>query len=247
LSGRAWSRERILLTIRESAEDGYVAARDMTVYSVARRMFGDWRKACSAAGVQAKDLRPASSGCLVPGCDGEPRSRHAQYCEKHYMRVYRRGTTAPPVTGRRYIAQHGYVVVYLPGHPLARTVNGLVYEHRAVAWRSLGPGAQECVWCREPVYWDGRGSYRLHVDHLDNDKENNHSTNLVPSCPACNSRGRIQVSLNTTQTHEDHQRSHKQRARGRGQKTSPEARKTATQADFCAHGCDANRDAGERV
>lgn len=71
------------------------------------------------------------------------------------------GEENPNWKGGRLIASNGYVLVRLPGHPLA-DVRGYVYEHRVVAERMIGrpllPAEQ--------------------VHHKDENKQNNDPSNL---------------------------------------------------------------------
>lgn len=64
-------------------------------------------------------------------------------------------------------------------------------KHRLVLFKKIGPGSHACHWCGKTVSWE-----RLHLndpenaliaDHVDQDKENNHESNIVPSCNTCNS------------------------------------------------------------
>jgi 5-methylcytosine-specific restriction endonuclease McrA len=66
-------------------------------------------------------------------------------------------------------------------HPLDTGV-GAVYVHRLVLWEKLAGTDTYCHWCGDPLDWGST----LHIDHLDNDKDNNDPANLVPSCDKCN-------------------------------------------------------------
>lgn len=127
------------------------------------------------------DDRPATC-CSVDGCNGAPRSTYVPWCEKHYMRKYRKGTTdlhqAKPVL----VHSAGYLVDRAPGHPLATEGNrAYVYQHRRVFYEAHGEGPFNCHWCGVVVGWSD-----MHVDHVDADKQNNELANLVASCPRCN-------------------------------------------------------------
>lgn len=131
----------------------------------------------------------ANRTCIVAGCTAPPRSGSADLCNKHYFRKYRHGdatanwaTDAIRVSkGRRYRSAH------LPQHPLAG-LDGRVYVHRAVLFDEIGYGPHLCFWCGTTVTWGGRSRTSLFVDHLDGYGDNNDPTNLVASCPACNTR-----------------------------------------------------------
>lgn len=76
-------------------------------------------------------------------------------------------------------------------HPLS-LVGGRLAEHRMVLYDNIGPGPHACYWVdryhcgKTELHWGGRGG--IHVDHLDNDRQNNDPDNLVPSCVGCNIR-----------------------------------------------------------
>ncbi|MEV4934130.1 HNH endonuclease signature motif containing protein [Sphingobium sp. LSP13-1-1.1] len=69
---------------------------------------------------------------------------------------------------------------WAPEHPLAMS-NGLVLEHRRVAYNKYGAGTQTCNWCNVELEWSA-----VEVDHLDWTRTNNRSDNLVTSCQKCN-------------------------------------------------------------
>lgn len=123
--------------------------------------------------------------CSIDGCDNPSRTVGAKFCEKHYYRRYKTGSTDDPVFGRTYVASHGYVVSYSPAHPISCKA-GTLYQHRQVLYDAIGGGEHACHWCAQVVEWSAKGKRKLVVDHLDNDKENNTIDNLVPSCHACN-------------------------------------------------------------
>ncbi|WP_440863193.1 HNH endonuclease [Symbiopectobacterium purcellii] len=135
-------------------------------------------------------LSHAHSICEVENCGVPVRSRNSRYCEKHYMRVRRHGSTEKQSTRKEGKLEHsgGYLLVYAPNHPLACGTSR-VYEHRLVYYDKHGAGPFRCHWCCKSVNWD-----TLHIDHLDNCKTNNELTNLVASCPVCNQkRGRAKM------------------------------------------------------
>jgi hypothetical protein len=76
----------------------------------------------------------------------------------------------------------GYIDEKRSDHPLARP-SGWVAQHRMVLYDAIGEGPHICHWCESEVAW-GRN---LHADHLDHDRANNSSENLVAACADCNS------------------------------------------------------------
>jgi hypothetical protein len=97
------------------------------------------------------------------------------------MRQWRYGTVELTRKRKeRSIHSHGYCVLFKPGHPLADST-GAVYEHRHVYYEANGDGPFNCFWCGCSLTWG-----RLHIDHLNNDKKDNHIDNLKASCPQCN-------------------------------------------------------------
>lgn len=55
---------------------------------------GSWPRFCSAACKEAKPAHaPVMPECTVAGCDTPARSSRGPYCEKHYHRMRRTGTT----------------------------------------------------------------------------------------------------------------------------------------------------------
>ncbi len=77
-------------------------------------------------------------------------------------------------------------------HPLSQGVSdcgryGKVYEHRLVLFNKVGPGNQECYWCKKQVFWMKEvHSNAIVADHLDGNEWNNTPENLVVSCRRCN-------------------------------------------------------------
>lgn len=78
------------------------------------------------------------------------------------------------------MTSQGYVLIRCAGHPLAYS-NGWAYEHRVVFHDSYGAGPFKCEWCGDAVSWE-----TMHVDHRDDDRLNNHISNLSASCALCN-------------------------------------------------------------
>lgn len=90
-------------------------------------------------------------------------------------------------TAAGFYIHHGYRYLTMQqGHPLAQPT-GLLQEHRKVLYDAIGPGPHPCHWgCGRMLEWGGYGG--VQPDHLDGDKLNNETTNLVPSCISCNAR-----------------------------------------------------------
>ena len=82
-----------------------------------------------------------------------------------------------------------------PEHPLAMK-DGRVYTHRAMLYDRIGHGPHQCHWCKRQVDWSIAHPRpgALLADHLDGDRWNNASSNLVPSCGSCNA-GKNRLSL----------------------------------------------------
>jgi hypothetical protein len=128
--------------------------------------------------------RSGMRNCTVSGCDKDVRSSGAQYCEMHYARLRRSGTTERQKPSPFYIHSGGYILVYAPDHPLTQTHTGShEYQHRMVYFNTHGAGPFRCHWCNDPVEWS-----TMHVDHLNEIVDDNRPENLVASCPICNQR-----------------------------------------------------------
>ena len=129
--------------------------------------------------------------CSVDGCENP--QRQTGYCSTHYQRNRWHGD--PTILLRRpngtgCVLENGYIVIYMPDHPLATPSTRTVTKPRLVAYENLGPGEHLCHWCHAPVSWDRTWPYAqdgLTVDHLDWDRSNNDPSNLVPACGPCNS------------------------------------------------------------
>ncbi|HBE9178719.1 TPA: HNH endonuclease [Serratia fonticola] len=139
--------------------------------------------------------------CEVDGCGLFVRSLNSPYCEKHYMRVRRHGSTDKLTTRKAGKLEHsgGYLLVYAPEHPLAGN-SSRVYEHRKVYYDTHGAGPFRCHWCRKPIHWGD-----LHIDHLDDCKTNNNPSNLAASCAVCNQK-RGRGKMTATMREKSHRR-----------------------------------------
>lgn len=120
--------------------------------------------------------------CRVDGCGNEAMYKAKQLCQKHYFREMRNGTTERLSRKRKdkCLDGQGYVMLYKPNHPLA-TKNGLIREHRYVAYEKYKREEIKCEICNKSLTWES-----LHVDHIDENKENNNASNLRILCRACN-------------------------------------------------------------
>lgn len=136
--------------------------------------------ACEAvAREQRKALRPS---CQVDGCT-KPATRSAgTRCETHFYRERRNGTLNLTLGRKAGALVHtgGYLLVPAEGHP--RSLGAYrAYEHRKVFTDAHGEGPFRCHWCSKPVSWGD-----MHVDHLNEQPDDNREENLVASCPGCN-------------------------------------------------------------
>ena len=121
--------------------------------------------------------------CIANGCDRDVRYKADQLCQKHYFRKWRYGTTDLTVTGKgkdKYFDSQGYVLMIKHGHPLA-SKGGLIREHRYVTYEKYGDGPIKCNICSRELSWTN-----VHVDHKNNNKQDNSLDNLRILCRGCN-------------------------------------------------------------
>jgi hypothetical protein len=118
--------------------------------------------------------------CKVDNCDTDARYKEAQLCQKHYFRQRRNGTFNNKPTKDRYLSSNGYYTVKRLGHPLSDSL-GRVREHRYVYFEKNSKNPTLCEICEKDICWD-----TLHIDHTDNDKQNNSPENLRALCRSCN-------------------------------------------------------------
>lgn len=119
--------------------------------------------------------------CSVIECDRQARYKSPQLCQMHYFRLRRTGTTQPRRPKPRQETPNGYVRVYAPDHPLADP-SGYVFEHRKVAYDDRGGELSLCEACGlVDITWE-----TCHVDHQDEDRQNNVPSNLLATCIGCN-------------------------------------------------------------
>lgn len=136
--------------------------------------------ACEAiAREQRRALRPA---CQADECSKPATRSGGTRCEAHFYRERRNGTLTVTM-GRKagtLVHTQGYLLVPAEGHPRALG-RYRAYEHRKVFTDAHGEGPFRCHWCKEPISWDG-----MHVDHLNEQVDDNRPENLAASCPGCN-------------------------------------------------------------
>lgn len=146
--------------------------------------------------------------CSVLDCNKNARSGIALYCEMHYYRVRRNGTTGlmpdhlrkrrRRVYGETSPHSGGYVLIYVPGHPMVIGRRSTEYQHRIVFYDAHGQGPFNCHWCGKSLSWA-----TVTIDHMNEIKSDNRIRNLVPACLTCNqARGLPKMR-------------HKQRSQGR--------------------------------
>jgi HNH endonuclease len=87
----------------------------------------------TGAGNPCQDSPKAGSRSAV-WCEAPEALRGNRYMPKH---LFKPGSRNKNWKGGRTITEHGYVLVKMPGHPLA-DVRGYVYEHRLIAEQEVG-------------------------------------------------------------------------------------------------------------
>jgi hypothetical protein len=183
-----WTKERCIEELKAVSVDGVVsssaaARRSKSLPTMAYRHFGNFKAACEAAGLKSiSEARRRYDICQVAECKTKVRGCYTAYCEMHYGRIRRNGTTEKicdhPKPWRLHT--HGYILLYESEHPLAQS-NGYVYEHRKVFYDAYGDGPFVCHWCDAEVGWAN-----MHVDHVNGRRDDNALDNLAPSCARCN-------------------------------------------------------------
>lgn len=127
--------------------------------------------------------------CILDGCTSVANRNKDTICEAHYTRLRRNGSfelLTSVVDGPIVQSGGGYLLDYLPGHPLRAASSARVYQHRAVYYDAFGAGPFACHCCGKSITWDS-----LHIDHLNDVVTDNRLSNLAPACPLCNqARGR---------------------------------------------------------
>lgn len=116
--------------------------------------------------------------CSFTGCEyvspGTRRGRlRRDLCPKHYQRLVRHGDASVTMHTHRRVTTGGYVHVWEPSHPLAKS-DGYVAEHRKVVYDAGIPVP------------DG-----YHVHHANGDKTDNRLANLEVLSPSDHSLAHV--------------------------------------------------------
>ena len=123
--------------------------------------------------------------CSIEGCEKPIKFKADGICQMHYFRKMRTGhfgTSLCAPGERRMNHSGGYIMLRLPGHPLAQK-HGNVFEHRKVMYDIHGENLPPCELCGAESRWSSRTT---HIDHIDRDKSNNDPSNLRVLCNPCN-------------------------------------------------------------
>lgn len=121
--------------------------------------------------------------CIAESCDRPAQYKKAGLCQKHYFRLRRNGTTETKSRSvkPRIVTPNGYVSIYAPEHPLCSGKHPRVFEHRLVMFADIGFSPISCEICSAPESWS-----TCHVDHKDDNRQNNDRSNLRITCRGCN-------------------------------------------------------------
>lgn len=131
--------------------------------------------------------------CSVLGCNKSTSYGRSKHCESHYQRLRRRGTTEPYKPKERFDHSNGYILIRAPDHPLRQGKSGSYeYQHRVVFYDENGAGPFSCHWCDVGIDWES-----MHVDHVNDCRDDNRIANLVASCPRCNQKRGSPKSVRT--------------------------------------------------
>lgn len=126
--------------------------------------------------------------CTVKDCDRPAHYKQEMICQMHYFRRMRNGSFDLRETKYEkqgyYEHSNGYRILVMPDHPLARK-SGEVFEHRVVAFDKYGWDLPSCEFCGAESDWFTR---KTHIDHIDENRANNHPNNLRVLCNPCNVR-----------------------------------------------------------
>lgn len=137
---------------------------------------------CAGAARSQAWRKRSKPPCSVDGCDKPSANLSCGYCDAHYARLRRKGRLELDTPRDLADHSHGYKLLYAPGHPLCtKGQQSRVYEHRAVYHALHGDGPFACYHCGCEVTWAD-----MHVDHLNDVRDDNSPGNLAASCPACN-------------------------------------------------------------
>lgn len=130
--------------------------------------------------VRLRKLRiPRLKVCKNPKCDSPADRVTAGLCNTCYFRVRRNGHFGK--MRRRTSDPKSYLQTRDRQHPLARQSDGMLYEHRRVAYEKHGPECGDCYWCGVRLDWS-----TAKVDHVNAVKSDNRPDNLVLACESCN-------------------------------------------------------------
>lgn len=132
-----------------------------------------WRMRHYGNPLRERNPRPV---CSVEGCHSVVKGY--ALCQLHLLR---RKRGLPMDYAKPTLQKKRYRIIRDPSHPLSDR-RGRVYEHRAVLFNIVEGRRVPCFWCGKPLEW----LTNLFVDHLNHDRHDNRSTNLVPSCNGCN-------------------------------------------------------------